>query len=152
MGCDANLYISKNQFSSNTAMFDMFKKTIDEEFGNQITELRMVDDCHGGYWILYWHDQVNKRQLNIHTDANVGGFPAILLSLGSGDNSDKLLEAIGRKMGGLFTSNDCGPEFNFKEFQDPMHGNEEWLLKQIKAGIKVSENIESLVEHLKKKK
>jgi len=149
MGCDADLYISKHQFSDNTSMFKMFKRIINEEFGDQITDLRMVDNCDGGYWILYWHDKENKRQLNIHTDSNVGGFPAILLSLGSGDNSDKLLKAIGRKMGGMFASNDS--DGKFEEFQDPMNGNEEWLLKQIKAGIKVDENTEALIEHLRNK-
>lgn len=149
MGVDAKLYISKTQFTDSRAMFRFFEQLIKEIFGEQVVTKEIANDTDGDYWMMYWSDNISNRQLNIFTNSSVGGFPAVSLSLGAGDNSDKLLNHIGRKMGGIFTGNDCGN--NYKVFQDPMEGNEEWLLKQIKAGINVGKYTESLVAYLQNK-
>lgn len=149
MGVSAKLYISKTQFSDNVSMFRMLEQTIVEEFGSQPINKEMANHADGDYWMMYWNDGLNKRQLNIFPNSVVGGFPAILLDLGANDNSDKLFRAIAQKMGGIFQPNDCNREAEI--FQDPMEGNEEWLLKQIRAGIKVEEFTASLMEKLKKR-
>jgi len=69
-----------------------------------------------------------ERMLHIHTDSQVSGFPAILLSFRSNPEGIGILELLAETFGGILQVQDCNNDALI--FDQPDYGNNAFLLNE----------------------
>jgi hypothetical protein len=88
-----------------------------------------------------------KRMLNVHTKSDVGGFPAILLSLSANEEGHRILKTIAQTLGGLFNTHDT--EDTYEEYEKPGKGNIDFIVKEaIKDNPKMGDDDKMMARYL----
>lgn len=121
MGVDSHLYVSKRWNVSD------IRDILTKRMGLKVTT--RFHDFALDYVILHFEvEEGEYRSLNVHSDTNVGGFPAMLLSFRSNEQGIKILRKIAETTGGIFQEEDCSGDM--QEIQPPDEGNASFVVKE----------------------
>jgi hypothetical protein len=141
MGVDTQLYISHRWNVEDVR--DVLTRRLGYKVKTELSDssptyFRLIFNTGGEY----------DRILHVHTDSEIGGFPAINMNFRSNDEGIAILRKLAESFGGLFAEEDCSG--TFEEIQAPDQGNAAYVLKEcLKTNPRAGSDTDTLVEMLR---